>query len=112
VDSEPTQPKPTKTTFVYDQQTGKVVHIHQFIPAGPDGTCSDQEMEETALNLAPAAWKRAHLAVLHHDRELDLDPNARYRVDIGKRQLVVEPAPKKPSQDRLQKPRPRKPGPG
>jgi hypothetical protein len=100
MNGEPIQPKATKTSFVYDAQTGKVVHVHQFIPARPDGTCSDREMEETALKLAPAAWDRAQLGVLHHDEEMDLDPKHRYRVDLKNRRLVVELAPREPTQAR------------
>lgn len=95
---EPLQPRATKTTFVYDTRTGKVVHVHQFIPARPGGTCSDREMEEAAVNLAPAAWDRANLAVLHDDKELELNPRQQYRVDIKSRRLVVEPAPPEPAQ--------------
>lgn len=90
--SGPIQAKPTKTSFVYDTRTGKVVHIHQFIPSHPDGTCSDSEMERTALQLAPARCDRAHLAVLHHDGDRYADRAVRYRVDCDKRTLVEESA--------------------
>ena len=103
MDREPLEAKPTKTWFVYDKRTGKVVHIHQFVPAQPGGTCSDREMEETALNLAPAAWNRSQLSILQHDKELALHPEHRYRVDIKKRALVVEPAPPQPAQARRSK---------
>lgn len=98
MNSNPMQSQPTKTSFVYDTRTGKVVHIHQFIPAQPDGTCSDSEMEETALRLAPAAWDRAKLGILHYAKRLDLNPEHQYRVDVKSRELVVEPAPLKPVQ--------------
>lgn len=100
MDREPLEAKATKTWFVYDRRTGKVVHIHQFIPAHPGGTCSDREMEETALKLAPVAWDRAYLSVLHHEKELDINPEHQYRVDIEKGALVVEPAPPPRTQDR------------
>lgn len=91
-----TQPRPTKISFVYDTRTGEVVHIHQFIPAYPDGTCSEREMEETALKLAPTIFDRAQLAVLHHDEELGLTAAYQYRVDIESRRLVREPIPSEP----------------
>jgi hypothetical protein len=103
MEREPLEPKATKTWFVYDRRTGKVVHIHQFIPASPGGTCSDREMEETALKLAPAAWDRANLSVLHHDKELDINPKYQYRVNIKSRALVVESAPPEPTQHRRHK---------
>ena len=99
MDVEPTQARATRTSFVYDTRTGKVVHIHQFVPYG-DGTISEREMEETALKLAPHAWARAQLAVLHHGagENHELSPEHRYRVDIESRRLVVEPAPEGPTQ--------------
>ena len=100
MDREPLQAKATKTWFVYDRRTGKVMHIHQFIPAHPGGTCSDREMEETALKLAPAVADRAYLSVLYHEEELDINPEHQYRVDIEKGTLIVEPAPPTQTQDR------------
>jgi hypothetical protein len=100
MNTEPTQAKATKTSFVYDTRTGKVVHVHQFIPAAPGGTCSDSEMETMALKLAPAAWDRAQLGVLHDDGELELNPEHRYRVDVQKLEVVFEPAPTAPTQAR------------
>ena len=97
---EPSGAKATRTWFVYDSRTGKVVHIHQFVPAHPGGTCSDREMEQTALELAPAAWERTYLGVLAHEGELVLSPEHRYRVDVENRALVVEPAPPPRTQDR------------
>lgn len=96
---EPTQSQPTNTTYVYDTRTGKVVHIHQFIPYG-DGTISEREMEKTARELAPRAWDQKRLAVLHHGKgeKHELSPDHRYRVDLQTRRLVVEPAPEGPAQ--------------
>jgi hypothetical protein len=95
-----TEAKATKTTFVYDNQTGEVVHVHQFIPASPGGTCSEREMEETALALAPTALDRAQLGVLHHDEELDLEPEYHYRIDVEAGRLVADRAPNKSPQGR------------
>ena len=83
---------PTKTSFVYDTRTGKVVHIHQFVPYHPDETCSDSEMEKTALQLAPIHFDRSHLAVLHYDGDKHSDTSIQYRVDLDKRTLVEESA--------------------
>jgi hypothetical protein len=89
---EPNQARPTKTSFVYDTRTGKVVHIHQFVPYHPDETCLDSEMEKTALQLAPTHFDRAHLAVLHYDGDKYDDPSIQYRVDLDKSTLVEESA--------------------
>ena len=96
MDGEPIQPQATKTSFVYDTRTGKVVHIHQFIPLSRDGSCTNREMEETALKLAPSEWDRAQLGVLHHEKEGDLNPEYQYRVDVSNHELLVEPAPLEP----------------
>ena len=90
--NEPVQAEPTKTTFVYDTRTGKVVHVHQFVPYDSKGTCSDHEMETAALELAPAACEREHLAVLHFDGDKYSDRSIRYRVDCEKRVLIEESA--------------------
>jgi hypothetical protein len=99
MDGEPSQPKATMTSFVYDTRTGKVVHIHQFVPYG-DGTISEAEMAKTAMELAPDAWDRKRLAVLHHGKghNHELRPEHRFRVDLGTRRLVVEQAPQGPAQ--------------
>ena len=89
---DPIKAKPTKTSFVYDTRTGKVVHIHQFVPYHPNETCSASEMEKTALHLAPARCDRAHLAVLHYDGDKYDDPSIRCRVDCDKRTLIEESA--------------------
>ena len=90
--NDPIQAKPTKTTFVYDTRTGKVVHVHQFVPYDPNGTCSDREMETAALELAPEACERKYLAVLHFDEDKYSDRSIRYRVDCEKRVLIEESA--------------------
>ncbi|SPH18347.1 hypothetical protein DEA8626_01884 [Defluviimonas aquaemixtae] len=73
----PMTAKPKKTCFVFDRRTGKVVHVHQFIPAHPDGDCADEEMERMALQLAPQDCDRSQLGVLHcagdGDRQTEFD---------------------------------------
>jgi hypothetical protein len=90
MDREPVEGKPTKTTFVYDRRTGKVVHVHQFVPYERNGTISDREMEEMALSLAPASLNRERLGVLHQGRDLELSPERIYRVDVKTGKLVAK----------------------
>ena len=97
---EPFEAKAAKTTFVYDLRTGRVVHVHQFIPYEPNGTISDREMEEMALTQAPPVFERSSLSVVHYGRDLELSPAKHYRVDVKTRKLIVEAAPTKPVQDR------------
>ncbi len=89
----PIEVTPTRTAFVYDTLTGKVVHIHQFVPARPGRTIPDDEMEKVAIELAPLAFDRARLRVVHADeRQSELSPESNYRVDLKSRALVVERA--------------------
>ena len=94
VKNMPYEEKPTNTCFVYDKRTGKVVHIHQFIAADPDGKCSKEEMEKSALSLAPTRCNRAHLGVVHLDEaDQRLNPEFIYRVDLNTQKLIRERAP-------------------
>lgn len=94
INDMPFQEKPTRTCFVYDKRTGKVVHIHQFIATDPNAACSTEEIEKTALKLAPTQCDRAHLSVLHSDEsEQQLSPEFRYRVNCNTHKLIREPAP-------------------
>jgi hypothetical protein len=86
---------PTQTTFVYDRNSGEVVHIHQFVPAEPDGRCSEEEMEETALRLAPKSFDGNRLAILH-EGALQISPEYLYRVEVDSGRLVTETVPSTP----------------
>lgn len=88
----PMETAPTRTAFVYEARTGKVVHVHQFVPARPGGTIPEEEMENAALSFAPAAYDRKSLRVLHADEKQILSPEFRYRVDPKKRALRAERA--------------------
>lgn len=92
MENEPIEAKPTRTSFVYDSRTGKVVHIHQYVPLHPGEKCAEAEMERTALQLAPSHFDRGHLAVLHFEGDKYSDPSIRYRVDCEKRTLIAESA--------------------
>lgn len=94
VKNMPFEEKPTNTCFVYDKRTGNVVHIHQFIADDPNGKCSREEMEKSALTLAPTRCDRAFLAVLHSDEaDQQLSPEFIYRVDCNTQKLIRERAP-------------------
>ncbi|WP_199254147.1 hypothetical protein [Mycolicibacterium mengxianglii] len=80
---------PTQTTFVYHRETGEVIHIHRYVPATADGRCSDEEMAETALALAPTWADRGSLGTLHQGA-FELSAQDGYRVDLGTGQLQTE----------------------
>ena len=97
--------QPTQTSVVYDQRTGEIVHIHQFVPAGPDDVCPTDEMAETALEMAETALTlavshsdgtlrrnepRIGLGVAHFGRDLILNPEYDYRIDVENGRLIEE----------------------
>ncbi len=97
--------QPTQTSVVYDQRTGEIVHIHQFVPAYPDDVCPTDEMAEMALEMAETALKltvshsdgaqrrsepRIGLGVAHFGRDLILNPECSYRIDVEDGRLIEE----------------------
>jgi hypothetical protein len=94
-DNEMMNSTPTQTSFVYDRDSGEVVHIHQFVPAEPEGRCSDEEMEETALRLAPSSVDKGRLAILH-EGPMKLSADYLYRIDTESGRLVTEQVPPNP----------------
>lgn len=86
-----TQPNAEQTCFVYDVETGYVVHVHQFCPLEPGGRCAESEMERAALELVSADLSRSNLATFHHSGELKLKPGHRYRIDRERQTFSAEP---------------------
>jgi hypothetical protein len=97
--------QPMQTSVVYDQRTGEIVHIHHFVPTDPDDVCPTDEMAETALEMAETALKlaashsdgaqrrsesRIGLGVAHFGRDLILNPEYNYRIDVENRRLIEE----------------------
>ena len=97
--------QPMQTSVVYDQRTGEIVHIHQFVPAYPDDDCPTDEMAKTALEMAETALKlavstsdgaqrrsepRIGLGVAHFGRDLMINPESSYRIDVESGRLIEE----------------------
>ena len=98
--------QPTQTSVVYDQRTGEIVHIHQFVPGRPGWrVCPTDEMAETALEMAETALTlavshsdgtlrrnepRIGLGVAHFGRDLILNPEYNYRIDVENGRLIEE----------------------
>ena len=80
-----------QTCFVYDVRTGIVVHIHQFCPLEAGGRCSEAEMEQTAIALAPDEFPRDHLATLQVSGDVELRPGHLYHVDRDRQTFRAEP---------------------
>ncbi len=78
--------------LVYDKETGKVVHIHEFVSAGPAAAASNEMLETQALQLAPTKFERHRLAVFHPEKGQAFGRQFRYRIDTHKQALIVEKA--------------------
>lgn len=83
--------KAEQTCLVYDVRTGVVVHIHQFCPLEAGGRCSDAEMDETALALAPDECPRDQLATLQVVGDIELRSGHLYYVDRDRKTFRAEP---------------------
>jgi hypothetical protein len=78
--------------LVYEKQTGKVVHIHEFISVDPAGRCAPDELETQALQLAPAKYARSDLATFHPKPDQIVSRQFKYRVDCDRNKLLIEKA--------------------
>jgi hypothetical protein len=96
--SEPIEGKPSRTTFVYDAESGDVVHVHQFIQWEADARVSDEEMEEAARRNVHDSFGKRKLGVAHSHGDIDVSPENRYRVDVESGRVQVEPGPREPVQ--------------
>lgn len=86
--------EPIRSQFclVYDKETGKVVHIHEFISAEPSGAVSSEILETQALQLAPTKFERHRLAVFHPEKGQVFGRQFRYRIDCQKQTLIIDKA--------------------
>jgi hypothetical protein len=94
--SLPTHDEPTHGVVIYDQQTGKVVHVHEFV-ADPDaGGWSVEDMTRIALEAAGRGrGEQGRMAAI--DLPADLRRSGRsFRVDVAARTLVADARPETP----------------
>lgn len=83
---------PSQWCAVYDARTGKVVHLHEFVPADARGRCANDALAQEALRIAAHEHPDADLKVAHPSPSARLDPRAHYRYDAKSRKLVAGPA--------------------
>jgi hypothetical protein len=89
--SDPIEGKPTRTSFVYDAETGEVIHVHQFVPWKEGDTGDVDQVREMALAQARASrGKDLRLETLDLDGDY-YSGDVRYRVELKSRELVREP---------------------
>ena len=87
-------PRPkSKFCVVYDQRSGAVVHMHQFIGDdtgmwGPDGKDTRERM---ALETAKQNSEAEHHRVMHAPANFRYKPDALYRVDLKSGKLKTVP---------------------
>ncbi len=82
------EPKLIGTVVVYDRETGRIAHTHQFVHFGKGEPPSKASMEQKALKAAGSAGG-VHDVLHHHGAPLKA--NAFYRVDLNTRNLIEGP---------------------
>jgi hypothetical protein len=88
-------PESNQTCVLYDQKSGRIVHLHQEITYPGGRKLTKSEAESRALEaVAKVRGNAAGLKVLHVSPE-QLQPPKIYKVDVKARRLVEQPLPKK-----------------
>ncbi len=85
----PFDSSPTQTCVVYDQRTGRVVHVHDFIPAEPGGSAAPSEMRAAALEATGSVVEQQYLAVAEVPEDL-LDSKGACRVNAETGKVYAE----------------------
>jgi hypothetical protein len=79
---------------VYDQRSGRIVHMHEFV--GDEGGIFEPDAAEARERMAweAAKWhsESAHLRVMHIPADFRPEPDMLYRVDLSSGKLVAIPS--------------------
>ncbi len=86
----PFDSSPTQTCVVYDQRTGRVVHVHDFVPAEPGGSSAPSEMRAAALDATSSLAEKQYLAIAEVPEDL-LGSEGAYRVNAETGKVYAEP---------------------
>jgi hypothetical protein len=83
---------------VYDERDGRVIHVHEFVGDGTGLFGGDGEEDRSRMALETARQHTAPeaLRTLHVPRDVRLESEKVYRVDLVSQTLVVR-EPKRPS---------------
>jgi hypothetical protein len=81
---------PSQWCAVFDARTGKVVHVHQFVPASARTRCTADDLAKEALRIAAQEHPDADLKPVPASAAKTLDPRVNYRFDTKSRKLIVE----------------------
>lgn len=87
---DPGQLIPSQACVVYDQTDGRIVHIHEFVPATPGGSCPSEELHATAMDMASRLCGTESLAIVDAPDELVRGPRTAWRVDLSTREIKAE----------------------
>ena len=88
--SLPLHDQPTHSVLVYDQHTGKVLHVHDFITEpGADGWTTD-EMKRIALEAARGRGEPSRMAAIEVPASLRISGDT-VLVDVAARKLSADP---------------------
>ena len=79
--------------MIYDKRTGEIIHTHQFSPLSSNDYYSKKDLEKKAMEfLSPENKKNLeHLNVFHPPKDLHLDPNMNYKINLESQSLIAEP---------------------
>jgi hypothetical protein len=81
---------PTQACVVYDQRDGRIVHIHEFVPATAGGSYSLDELHTAAMGMASRLCGTEFLAIADAPAELVREPRNVWRVDLSTGELKAE----------------------
>jgi hypothetical protein len=79
--------------MIYDKRTGEIIHTHQFLPLSSNDLYSKEDLEKIAIEfLSPDSKSNMEfLGVFHPPKDLNLDPNMKYKINVESQSLISEP---------------------
>ena len=73
----------------YNEKTGEIVHVHEYLAASSDMAISQNDLEAQAQALLDPRLQVKKLRILHLPEEMRPELGAEYSVDIRSRTLKV-----------------------
>ncbi|MDG1915219.1 MAG: hypothetical protein P8I55_11605 [Crocinitomix sp.] len=78
----------TEAVLIYNERSGQVVHIHQFVTPSTEKAYSQEEKERLAKDGIPNELKAMPIGVYHLTEKDELDTVTIYSIDVKTRTLV------------------------
>src|SRR5262245_29730413 len=82
------------TTVVYDNESGKIIHLHYTAILDGASVPSEEEMVKNALSRANHMYIDCSKASALHLMNVQLRPDTEYRIDMNTRSVVEVQTPK------------------